>query len=50
MYKIDKDGYIRIGHNLFEHQQVWIDANGPIPKGKHIHHINANKTDNRIEN
>ena len=50
MRKIDKDGYIRIGHNLFEHQQVWIDANGPIEKGLVIHHINGNKTDNRIEN
>ena len=50
MYKADKDGYVRVGHNLFEHQQVWIEANGPIPKGMYIHHINGKKQDNRIEN
>jgi hypothetical protein len=29
---------------------VWIKAHGPIPDGAHVHHINRDKTDDRIEN
>jgi hypothetical protein len=29
---------------------VWEDANGPIPDGYVVHHINHNKLDNRLEN
>lgn len=29
---------------------VWIEAHGQIPKGAHIHHVNRDKTDDRIEN
>lgn len=32
------------------HREVWKHYNGDIPKGMHIHHINENKLDNRIEN
>src|SRR5690349_5370469 len=32
------------------HRAVWEQVHGPIPKGYHIHHINGNKTDNRLEN
>jgi hypothetical protein len=32
------------------HQWVWIQAHSLIPKGYHIHHINEDKSDNRIEN
>lgn len=32
------------------HRRVWEAANGPIPAGHLIHHINGIKTDNRIEN
>lgn len=39
-----KDGLVLV------HRMVWYDNNGEIPKGMHIHHINGNKTDNRIEN
>ena len=34
----------------FEHRRVWEIANGPVPTGYEIHHINGDKTDNRIEN
>lgn len=33
-----------------EHRKTWHDANGPIPEGHVIHHINGNKRDNRLEN
>jgi len=32
------------------HRYVWEYYNGDIPKGHDIHHINHDKTDNRIEN
>ena len=38
------------GKFMREHRAVWIKANGKIPKGMSIHHINSNKADNRIEN
>ncbi len=33
-----------------EHRWVWTQANGAIPKGMEIDHINSNVRDNRIEN
>lgn len=32
------------------HRAIWVDANGPIPKWYHVHHINKIPTDNRLEN
>jgi hypothetical protein len=32
------------------HRWVWLNVHKIIPKGYHIHHINDNKSDNRIEN
>jgi hypothetical protein len=32
------------------HRIVWILANGPIPSGMEIDHINGDKSDNRISN
>lgn len=32
------------------HRAVWQYFYGEIPEGYHVHHINGNKTDNRIEN
>ena len=32
------------------HRYVWEKEVGTIPKGFHVHHINRNKADNRIEN
>jgi len=37
------------GYEL-EHRLVWEAANGPIPRGQVIHHLNGLKTDNRLEN
>ena len=52
MYK-DKDGYNIIsvkGKQWREHRYVWTQANGEIPKGMEIDHINGKRDDNRIEN
>jgi hypothetical protein len=35
---------------VLQHRRVWFDANGDIPNEAVIHHINGNKTDNRLEN
>ena len=46
-------GYRRIkvdGHDRMEHRVVWERANGPIPDGHVIHHLNHDRLDNRIEN
>ena len=45
--------YIRKSYNKvqwYEHRYVWTQANGEIPKGMHVHHINSDKHDNRLEN
>jgi hypothetical protein len=34
----------------FEHVVVWEAHHGPIAAGMHVHHINEDKLDNRIEN
>ena len=52
---LTKKGYNRIWDKKtkrlkMEHNLVWEERNGPIPKGMVIHHINQIKTDNRIEN
>ena len=39
-----KSGYIA------EHRAVWIDANGAIPPGAVVHHIDGDKTNNHISN
>ncbi len=32
------------------HRQIWIDSNGPIPVGMHIHHKDHDPENNSIEN
>jgi len=56
-----KGGKVFITHHGYEavnidgrqyhiHRIVWERANGPLPKGHVIHHINENRRDNRLEN
>ena len=50
---VTKKGYLRgifDGRLRLAHDVEWERANGPIPAGMQVHHINENKTDNRIEN
>lgn len=35
---------------VLQHRRIWFDANGPIPEGGVVHHINGDKTDNRLKN
>ena len=41
--------YIKNGYAAL-HRQVWIDANGDIPQGHHIHHIDHDQDNNDISN
>ena len=42
--------YIKLSNGKWEHRAVWEEANGPIPEGMQIHHINGKHADNRLEN
>ena len=54
MRKPDKDGYIRCSHKgknyYYLHRKVWEEANGPIPDGFMIDHIDRDKTNNSLDN
>ena len=55
MKKTTPKGYLRTrkdhtGKLRMEHNLVWEKANGPIPEGMFIHHIDHNKTNNDIDN
>jgi hypothetical protein len=45
-------GYLRHTDSTQEmaHVRVYREAYGPIPEGMQIHHVNEDKTDNRLEN
>lgn len=52
-YYLQLDGYWRAGRhhgNKLLHRAVWESANGPLPGGRDVHHINGDKSDNRLEN
>lgn len=38
------------GRTVYVHRVVWEEANGPIPDGYYVDHINHIRTDNRVEN
>ncbi len=47
------DGYLYCWHQgkrQRHHRVVWEQANGPIPAGSDIDHINGDRADNRLEN
>lgn len=48
-----KNGYVQLNigrKHVLEHRYLWEQANGPIPTGSVIHHMNHNRSDNRLEN
>lgn len=45
----NNSGYLKIGPHLISHI-IWVAANGPVPYGMEIDHINGNKQDNRLCN
>lgn len=47
MLRWNEGGKLR---HQFEHRRVWEDANGPIPDGYEIHHVNGDKGDNSLGN
>jgi len=50
---VTKKGYLRVyrdGRLRMAHVLVWEDANGPLPAGLQVHHVNGVKLDNRLEN
>lgn len=32
------------------HEELWIDANGPIPEGHHVHHLDHDPLNNGLDN
>ena len=53
LFKEDKHKYKWVGKNgkvILVHRLVWEENYGKIPEGMVIHHINENKTDNRLSN
>jgi len=51
-FTIRNTGYygLTTGNRMLMHRYVWEKEIGKIPDGWDIHHINEDKTDNRIEN
>lgn len=41
---------MRGGREVYEHRVIWEAANGPIPAGMVIDHVNGDRADNRLEN
>jgi len=49
-YVLIRVGAGRDAKYIQEHRIVWAQANGSIPEGHVIHHLNGIKDDNRLEN
>ena len=51
-YTQRKSGYYACssGRRGLLHREVWAFHNGTIPDGHEVHHVNEDKTDNRLEN
>jgi hypothetical protein len=55
---VNQDGYRRMWVHVpdgrrqlvFEHVLVWERAHGPVLAGCHVHHVNRDRLDNRLEN
>ena len=50
---VTKAGYriVKVnGRQHLAHRVLWEQANGPLPKGHVLHHINGDRSDNRPEN
>lgn len=47
-YRFIQDGKAR--RKLYWHRIVWCAANGPVPEGMEINHLNGIKADNRLAN
>lgn len=43
-------GYFRTVEGVYLHRAVWQYHLGPVPKGMEVHHLNEDKSDNRLEN
>lgn len=51
-YTLRNNGYMgrTNGSRSLLHRDIWEATHGPIADGMDVHHINGNRTDNRIEN
>ena len=53
LYECTSSGYYYLRHDRHMrslHRDVWIKNNGPIPTGFHIHHVDENASNNRLDN
>ncbi len=42
---------VRVGSTLFlEHRLVWAEANGPVPNGFDVHHVDEDRHNNNLDN
>ena len=51
--RINTKGYVQIiigGRAVLEHRLVWEHANGPVPPGHDIHHLDGDKQNNVLKN
>lgn len=51
-YTLRNNGYMGLtkGNRSLMHRDIWCYYKGDIPENHDIHHINGDKTDNRLEN